>query len=99
MAAGAPQGDRRALRGRRIGEIDIFHTFAPDHPDVELGELPNVCSHFAVFLRPDLPVRAARENGADTRNGLNDVAIGIEHVGFSDGDVMDNRRERRRRSS
>jgi hypothetical protein len=25
-----------------------FNTFAPDHPDPELHELPNVCSHFVI---------------------------------------------------
>jgi hypothetical protein len=26
----------------------IYNTFAPDNPDVEFGELPGVCSHYAV---------------------------------------------------
>ena len=36
----------------------VYNTFAPDVPDPELGELPNVCSHFVVSaLGPDLPPR------------------------------------------
>ena len=26
----------------------IYNTFAPDNPDPEFGELPGVCSHYAV---------------------------------------------------
>ncbi|HEY3552372.1 MAG TPA: hypothetical protein VGK66_01665, partial [Solirubrobacterales bacterium] len=26
----------------------VYSTFAPDIPDVELHELPNVCSHFVI---------------------------------------------------
>jgi N-acetylmuramoyl-L-alanine amidase len=66
----------------------IYSTFAPNRPDVEYGELPGVCSHFAVgadgtivkFVRTDVRCRHVV--------GLNHVAIGIEHVGFSDGDVL-----------
>ncbi|MGZ5329802.1 MAG: N-acetylmuramoyl-L-alanine amidase [Solirubrobacterales bacterium] len=66
----------------------IYNTFAPNRPDVEYGELPGVCSHFAVgadgtiakFVRTDVRCRHVV--------GLNHVAIGIEHVGFSDGDVL-----------
>lgn len=73
----------------------IFRTFAPDRPDVELGELPNVCSHFAVSSSGRIYQFVPLEKRCRHTVGLNDVAIGIEHVGFSDGDVMGNRRERR----
>ena len=66
----------------------IYNTFAPDRPDVEFGELPGVCSHYAVgagggifkFVPPTIRCRHVV--------GLNHVAIGIEHVGFSDGDIL-----------
>ncbi len=66
----------------------IYNTFAPDNPDVEFGELPGVCSHYAVgaggglvkFVPPSIRCRHVV--------GLNHVAIGIEHVGFSDSDVL-----------
>lgn len=66
----------------------IFNTFAPDRPDVEFHQLPGVCSHYAVgagggifkFVPPSIRCRHVV--------GLNHVAIGIEHVGFSDGDIL-----------
>jgi len=73
----------------------IYNTFAPDHPDLEFGELPNVCSHFAVS--PTGHIYQFVPLGTRCRHtvGLNDVAIGIEHVGYSDRDVMGNRLERK----
>lgn len=66
----------------------IYNTFAPNRPDVEYGELPGVCSHYAVSAKgvafklvpPSIRCRHVV--------GLNQVAIGIEHVGYSDGDVL-----------
>jgi N-acetylmuramoyl-L-alanine amidase len=66
----------------------IYNTFAPDNPDVEFHQLPGVCSHFAVsagggvykFVPPTIRCRHTV--------GLNHVAIGIEHVGFSDQDIL-----------
>jgi hypothetical protein len=73
----------------------VFNTFAPDVPDVELGELPNVCSHFVVadsgrvFRLVNLRTRCRHTVG------LNWTAIGIEHVGYGDGDVLGDRRQLR----
>jgi hypothetical protein len=67
----------------------VYNTFAPDVPDVELGELPNVCSHFVIagsgriFKLVNLHTRCRHTVG------LNWTAIGIEHVGYGDGDVLD----------
>jgi N-acetylmuramoyl-L-alanine amidase len=66
----------------------IYNTFRPDTPDVEFHELPGVCSHYAVsasggvykFVPPTIRCRHVV--------GLNYVAIGIEHVGFSDQDIL-----------
>jgi N-acetylmuramoyl-L-alanine amidase len=66
----------------------IFNTFKPDVPDVEFHELPNVCSHYAVsatggvykFVPPTIRCRHTV--------GLNWTAIGVEHVGFSDQDIL-----------
>jgi beta-N-acetylhexosaminidase len=63
----------------------IFNTFRPDTPDVEFQ---GVCSHFAVsasgavykFVPPTIRCRHTV--------GLNYTAIGIEHVGFSDQDIL-----------
>lgn len=73
----------------------VYNTFAPDVPDVELGELPNVCAHFVVgrsgrtFELVNLRTRCRHTVG------LNWTAIGIEHVGYGDGDVLGNRRQLR----
>ena len=73
----------------------VYDTFAPDVPDVELHELPNVCSHFVVgssgriFRLVNLRTRCRHTVG------LNWTAIGIEHVGYGDGDALGNRRELR----
>jgi N-acetylmuramoyl-L-alanine amidase len=66
----------------------IFNTFRTDRPDVEFHELPNVCSHYAVaasgavykFVPPTIRCRHTV--------GLNWTAIGVEHVGFSDQDIL-----------
>jgi len=66
----------------------IFNTFRTDQPDVEFHELPNVCSHYAVaasggvykFVPPTIRCRHTV--------GLNWTAIGVEHVGFSDQDIL-----------
>jgi len=71
----------------------VRNTFAPDVPDVELHELPNVCSHFVIgssgriFRLVNLRTRCRHTVG------LNWTAIGIEHVGYADSDALDNRRE------
>ena len=71
----------------------VYNTFAPDVPDVELHELPNVCSHFVIgssgriFRLVNLRTRCRHTVG------LNWTAIGIEHVGYGDGDVLGDRQQ------
>jgi N-acetylmuramoyl-L-alanine amidase len=73
----------------------VFNTFAPDTPDPELHELPNVCAHFvvsgsgAIYQLVPLTIRCRHTVG------LNWTAIGIEHTGFSDAEVLGNSREMR----
>jgi beta-N-acetylhexosaminidase len=73
----------------------VYNTFAPDNPDVELGELPNVCSHYVIspsgriFRLVNLRTRCRHTVG------LNWTAIGIEHAGFGDGDLLGDRRQLR----
>ncbi len=71
----------------------VFDTFATDRPDVELGELPGVCSHFVVdrdgTIYGLVPTRIMCRHTV----GLNYTAIGIEHVGQSDGQVLGNARQ------
>jgi hypothetical protein len=71
----------------------VHEAFAPDRPDPELHELPNDCAHFVVSSRG----RVFRLVNLRTRCrhtvGLNWTAIGIEHTGYRDGDVLGNRRQ------
>jgi N-acetylmuramoyl-L-alanine amidase len=68
---------------------EAFNTFAPDVPDSEFHELPNTCAHFLVEPsgRVDQLVPLALRCRHTT--GLNWTAIGIEHVGLSDRQVLD----------
>jgi N-acetylmuramoyl-L-alanine amidase len=72
-----------------------WSTFANDVPDVELHELPQVCAHFLVDRDGTIYRLVSPRLICRHTVGLNDVAIGIEHVGLSDGDVMGDRRELR----
>jgi N-acetylmuramoyl-L-alanine amidase len=71
----------------------VFAEFSANVPDQELHELPGLCSHFVIdrdgttyrLVRPTIMCRHTV--------GLNYTAIGIEHVGQSDGQVMGDRRQ------
>ncbi|MBA3867073.1 MAG: N-acetylmuramoyl-L-alanine amidase [Solirubrobacterales bacterium] len=69
----------------------VYNTFAPDVPDVELHELPNVCSHFVIGASGKIFQLVNLRTRCRHTVGLNWTAIGIEHVGFADSDVLDNR--------
>jgi N-acetyl-anhydromuramyl-L-alanine amidase AmpD len=73
----------------------VHNTFAPDVPDVELHELPNVCSHFVVAASGRIFRLVNLRTRCRHTVGLNWTAIGIEHVGYGDGDVLGNRRQLR----
>jgi hypothetical protein len=70
-----------------------FQTFAADRPDVELHELPGVCAHFVIdrsgVIHQLVSVRIMCRHTV----GLNWTAIGIEHVGTSDAEVLANPRQ------
>ena len=73
----------------------VYNTFAHNRPDPEYGELPNVCAHFVINGRG----RIYKLVGLPTRCrhvvGLNHLSVGIEHTGYSDGEVMGNARQLR----
>ncbi len=71
----------------------VYNTFAPDVPDVELHELPNVCAHFVVGGDGRILRLVNLRTRCRHTVGLNWTAIGIEHVGFADADALSNRRE------
>ena len=65
-----------------------WNTFAADTPDPELGELPGTCAHFIVG-RDGTIYQLVRLNVMCRHTvGLNYVAIGIEHVGTSDAEIL-----------
>jgi hypothetical protein len=72
-----------------------FATFAANAPDPELRERPGVCTHFVVerdgTIHQLVPLRLMCRHVI----GLNHVAIGIEHVGHSDAQVMGTPAQRR----
>lgn len=73
----------------------VYNTFARDVPDPELHELPNVCSHFVVSSSGRIFRLVNLRTRCRHTVGLNWTAIGIEHVGYGDGDVLGNRRQLR----
>jgi beta-N-acetylhexosaminidase len=70
-----------------------WNTFAADTPDPELHELPNTCAHFVVDT--DGTIYQLVSLGIMCRHtvGLNWTAIGIEHVGLSDQQILENPRQ------
>ena len=70
-----------------------YSTFAADTPDGELHELPGVCAHFVIdkdgtsYQLVPLTVMCRHTVG------LNYTAIGIEHVGTSDAEILGNPRQ------
>jgi N-acetylmuramoyl-L-alanine amidase len=70
-----------------------YNTFAPDAPDPELHELPGTCAHFVIdkngVVHELVPVSIMCRHTV----GLNWTAIGIEHVGYGDAEVLDNPRQ------
>jgi N-acetylmuramoyl-L-alanine amidase len=72
-----------------------YNTFAPDRPDVELHELPGVCSHFVVGRDGTIVQFVPLSIICRHTVGLNWTALGIEHVGRRDSDVLGNPRQLR----
>jgi N-acetylmuramoyl-L-alanine amidase len=68
-------------------------TFAANARDVELHELPGVCAHFVIDR--DGTIYQLVRLGVRCRHtvGLNWTAIGIEHVGTSDAEILANGRQ------
>lgn len=73
----------------------VRNTFASDQPDPELGELPNVCAHFVIGSSGRIFQLVNLRTRCRHTVGLNWTAIGIEHVGYADGDVLGDRRQLR----
>ena len=70
-----------------------YNTFAPDRPDPELHELPNVCSHFVVGRDGTIVQFVPLSIMCRHTVGLNWTAFGIEHVGSRDADLLGDPRQ------
>jgi N-acetylmuramoyl-L-alanine amidase len=65
-----------------------YNTFVSDVPDSELHELPGTCAHFIVDRDGTIYQLVPLSIMCRHTVGLNWTAIGIEHVGMSDAQVM-----------
>lgn len=72
-----------------------YQTFARNQRDAELGELPGVCAHFLIDSDGTIAQLVPTSIACRHTVGLNYTAIGIEHVGRSDGQVLSNRAQLR----
>ena len=70
-----------------------YNYFAGDTPDVELGELPGVCAHFVIDKDGTIYQLVPLTTMCRHTVGLNYTAIGIEHVGTSDREILSNPRQ------
>jgi len=70
-----------------------WNAFAANTPDPSLGELPGDCAHFVIAT--DGTIYELVSLGTMYRHtvGLNYTAIGIEHVGESDQQILDDPRQ------
>jgi N-acetylmuramoyl-L-alanine amidase len=72
-----------------------WSAFAANTPDPELGELPGTCAHFIVDRDGTIYQLVRLSVMCRHTVGLNYVAIGIEHVGTSDAEILHDRAQLR----
>jgi len=72
-----------------------WNTFASDAPDPELHERPGTCAHFVIDRAGHIHQLVSLRLMCRHTVGLNWTAIGIEHVGVSDAQVMSDPRQLR----
>jgi N-acetylmuramoyl-L-alanine amidase len=70
-----------------------WNTFANDAPDSELHELPGTCAHFVIDRDGTIYQLVPLTTICRHTVGLNWTAIGIEHVGTSDAEILRNPRQ------
>jgi beta-N-acetylhexosaminidase len=66
----------------------VWNTFAANTPDAELHELPGTCAHFVIDRDGTIYQLVPLDVMCRHTVGLNWAAIGIEHVGLSDEQVL-----------
>lgn len=71
----------------------VWNSFAADVPDTELHELPGTCAHFVVDTDGTIYQLVPLDVICRHTVGLNDTAIGIEHVAMSDAQVLHDHRQ------
>jgi N-acetylmuramoyl-L-alanine amidase len=67
-----------------------YSTFTRDVADAELHELPGVCAHFVIDRDGTIYQLVSLLTMCRHTVGLNYTAIGIEHVGTSDAEILGN---------
>jgi beta-N-acetylhexosaminidase len=72
-----------------------YSTFAADTPDSELHELPGTCAHYVIDTDGTIYQLVPTTIMCRHTVGLNYTAIGIEHVGTSDAQILGNPRQLR----
>ena len=70
-----------------------YNYFYGDTPDVELGELPGVCAHFVIDRDGTIYQLVSTTIMCRHTVGLNYTAIGIEHVGVTDQQILNDPRQ------
>ncbi len=71
----------------------VFSEFSRDAPDPELNELPGLCTHFVIDADGTIYQLVSLRLMCRHTVGLNYTAIGIEHVGLSDREVLLNHKQ------
>jgi hypothetical protein len=75
----------------QTGSVDATREiFVPNVPDAELGERPGTCAQFVIARSGRIVQLTPVTFLCRHTVGLNWAAIGIEHVGYSDGEVLGN---------
>jgi N-acetylmuramoyl-L-alanine amidase len=72
-----------------------WNTFANNSPDPALGELPGDCAHFVIDTNGTIYQLVSLGTMCRHTVGLNYTAIGIEHVGTSDQQILHDPRQLR----
>lgn len=67
-----------------------FNTFSQDIPDSELHELPGTCAHFIIDTDGTIYQLVSLNTTCRHTVGLNYNSIGVEMVGMSDSNILNN---------
>jgi N-acetylmuramoyl-L-alanine amidase len=67
----------------------VYNTFSDDVPDVQFHELPQVCTHFVITTHGTIHQLVPLSLMCRQVVGLNYTSLGLENVGESDQQVLD----------